>query len=834
MTGDDDMVGELTLDEKAVLTAGADMWHGPAVERVGLPALKVTDGPVGARGARWVGSASACAPCGTALGATWNPDLVHEVGTVLGHETQAKQANVLLAPTVNLHRSPLAGRNFECFSEDPFLTARLAVAFIRGVQSTGAGACVKHLVANDSEFERHTISSEVGERALRELYLVPFEAAVREADVASVMAAYNRLNGTYCAEHRWLLRDVLKGEWGFQGPVISDWWGAKSPQSAEGGLDLEMPGPAIHMGASLARRVRDGELDESVLDEQVRRLMLLARRTGVFHNPTGAAESSDEVPAHRGVLRRAATEAIVLLRNEPVDGTPVLPMDPATIRRIAVIGPNADATALLGGGSAAVGLHRSDSILDGLRDALGRRVEIVHERGVDATRTAPPIPARQCRPTRSGDGDTGFTVAYHDNRELAGPPVLVEHNPGSRLIWLDDDAVPVGGFSVRMSATFTAAESGIHTFGLVTGGTGRLLVDGEVLLDNTEDRRPGSAFFGLGSEEIRAGVPMQAGDDYGLVAEFVSFEGLAAGALQVGYLAPLADGSFERAVAAAAAADVAVVVLGLNGDWETEGEDRAGMELPGGQSDLCRAVVAANPRTIVLINAGAPVDLGGTEDAAALAQIWYLGQETSGAVTDVLLGAADPAGRLPTTLGHRVEDWPSYLNYPGENDRVLYGEELFMGYRGFDARGTEPAFCFGHGLSTTEFRWDEPSLSVSSCGLADLTDEGGVDVSVTLTNTGRRSGAEVVQVYVTDVSSTLRRPPQELKGFAKVHLEAGGTHTVTITLDRRAFAAWDAATNGWIVEPGSFVVRVARSSRDIVADLSLEVTDIDDQATVRP
>ncbi len=743
---------------------------------------------------------------------------------MLGEEAAAKRANVLLAPTVNLHRSPLAGRNFECFSEDPWLTARLAVAYVEGVQSTGVGACIKHLVANDSEFERHTISSQVTERALRELYLVPFEAAVAEADVVAVMAAYNRLNGTYCAEHPWLLNDLLKGEWGFGGPVISDWWGAQSPSSVEGGLDLEMPGPAVHMGAHVAQRVRDGELEESVLDAQVRRLLVMAERTGVFRNEPNAPESSEEDPSHRPVLRRAATEGIVLLRNDDVDGAPVLPLDADSLASVAVIGPNAGATALLGGGSAAVNLHRTESVLDGLRRALGDRVRIEHERGVDATRSAHPVPERQLRPARPEDGPHGLTLEYFAERDLSGAPFLVERAAGTRLVWLDDDAVPQGGFSARLSGTFVAAESGAHTFGLVTGGTGRLLLGGEVVLDNTEDRRPGTAFFGLGSEEIRTTVELAEGEERELVAEFISFEGFAAGALQVGYLAPLPDDAVARAVAAAAGADAAVVVVGLNSDWETEGEDRVSMDLPGGQGDLVRAVVAANPRTVVLVNAGSPVDLSCADDAPALAQIWYLGQETAGAVADVLTGAASPSGRLPTTLGRRPEDWPSFFNYPGEHGEVLYGEELFMGYRGFDARGTDPAFCFGHGLGYTTFTWGAASASATLVELADLQAGSTVTVSVPVTNSGSRTGAEVVQCYVADDASTLRRPPQELKAFQKLHLDPGATATAELELDLRSFAAWDPATSSWVVEPGTFQVHLGRSSRDIDQSITVGVT----------
>jgi beta-glucosidase len=836
----DELLSELTLEEKAALTAGVDMWHGAAVDRVRLPALKVTDGPVGARGARWVGTRSACGPCGSALGATWNPERVREVGRVLGSEARAKRANVLLAPTVNLHRSPLAGRNFECYSEDPHLSAALAVAFIEGVQSTGVGACIKHFVANDSEFERHTISSEVGERTLRELLLVPFEAAV-EAGVFSVMSAYNRLNGTYCAEHPWLLRDVLKGEWGFDGVVMSDWWGTQSEHSVEGGQDLEMPGPARHTGAATAERIRDGSLDESVLDDQVRRLLLLAERTGVFSNESGTAgagavESDAEELAHRPILRRAATEAIVCLRNDEVDGTAMVPLPLDRVRRLAVLGPNAASTALLGGGSAAVNLHRTDSILDGLLEALAEpvadgRLTVVHEPGVDSSRTAQPVPPRQIRPARPQDGPTGVTVEYFPNRELSGDPALVESHTNTKLIWMDDDAVPASGFSVRITGTFTAEVDGVHTFGLVTGGTGRLVLDGEVLLDNTEDRRPGTAFFGLGSEEIRAQVDLVAGQEVELVGEFRSFRDLAVGALLIGMVPPVPDDAMDRAVRAAADADAVVLALGLNSDWETEGEDRASMALPGGQAELARRVIEANPRTVVLVNAGAPVDLDGTEHAPALLQTWYLGQETAGAVADVLLGEADTTGRLPTTFGRREEDWPSFLNYPGDAGKVLYGEELLLGYRGFDARRTEPAFPFGHGLSTTSFSWGQPELSATAVAIDDLAgttavspDAAGVDVTVRVTNTGPRPGADVVQIYVTDPESTLRRPERELRGFAKVHLDPGGSADVRVTLGRRAFAAWDPTTADWTVEPGRILVHVARSSRDVHATLELELT----------
>ena len=819
----DELMASLTIDEQAALTSGADMWHGSAVPRVGLGALKVTDGPAGARGARFVGTRSACVPCGSALGATWNPDVVRDVAVVLGRETAAKRANVLLAPTVNLHRNPLAGRNFECYSEDPHLTAELAVAYVEGLQSTGVASCIKHFVANDSEFDRHRISSEVGERALRELYLVPFEATVVRAGVAAVMSAYNRLNGTYCAEHDWLLNDVLKGEWAFDGAVISDWWGTMSPASAGGGLDLEMPGPAVHLGERSAERIAAGELSAEVVEDQARRVLRLAARTGAL-DPDERDESSDESADVRPVLRRAAAEAVVLLRNDPVDGAPVLPLDPAALTSLAVIGPNAHPTALLGGGSAWVNPHHEDSILDGIRRRLDDGVDVRFERGVDASLTCPPLPADRCRPAHAEHGPRGLSVDYFANRDLADAPAFTECVTTGRLSWIDDDAVPSKGFSARVSGTFVAGETGPHTFGLTTAGTARLWLGGELLLDNTDDPRPGTSFFGMGTEEIRATVDLSAGDELELRCDYVGFADMEVGGLQIGLQYPVPDDGIERAAAAARACDAAVVVVGLNADWETEGSDRTTFELPGGQADLVRAVLDANPRTAVLINAGAPVDLDFADDVPALAWIWYPGQEAADAVADVVFGDADPSGRLPTTLGRRLSDWPSWFNYPGEAGVVRYGEDLFMGYRGFDERGTEPVFPFGHGGSYTTFEWSDLVLDADAIDVADLETGGAVTVSLDVTNTGDRAGADVVQIYVHDVHSSRRRPPQELRAFDKVHLAPGETTTVRLALAHRAFATWDTVEQRWAVEPGEFEIRVARSSRDIEARLRLDVT----------
>jgi beta-glucosidase len=792
---------ELTLDEKAALTAGTDMWHGTGSERLGFRGLKVSDGPNGARGSYFVGTTSACLPCGTAVAAMWNTDLVEQLGHLIGVEAGTKGADILLAPTVNIHRSPLAGRNFECYSEDPFLAARTAVAYITGVQAEGIVTTVKHFAANESEFERHTISSEVGERALREVYLPPFEAAITEAHSRSIMAAYNRLNGTYCSEHEWLIDDVLIGEWGFDGFVISDWWSVKSTVGTGlHGVDLEMPGPFKYLGAALAKAVRDGEVPEDAIDQKLLRLLGVMDDLGVLDEASHRPDESIDRPEDRALLRRAASEAVVLLSN---DG--VLPLDTGTLTSVAVIGPNADVPIIQGGGSAAVNPHHSVTILDGLRARLGDGVRITHQRGCDSFRSAPPLDPRWT-------ADGSFLLDYFDNRELEGDPVHSQAVGSARLNWLGDPwpGVRGGNFSARLTATFVAPEAGDFTFSLVAGGRGRVFLDGEQVLDMWDQWRPGTAFFGLGSEEIRTTVTLEEGERRELRMDVSCMEKLPAAAGLLGCIGPMAADPIAAAAAAAADADVAVVVVGLNMEWETEGTDRVSMDLPGQQDELIRAVADANPRTVVLVNAGSPTSMPWVDDVGAVAQMWYLGQESGDAVADLLVGDVSPSGHLPTTFPRRYEDHPAVLNYPGELGEVHYGEGIFVGYRAFDRMGIEPRFPFGHGLSYTTFEYGQASVDIDT-----IVPDGSITVSVPVTNSGARPGAEVVQVYVADPVSRLVRPPQELKGFAKVALQPGETATVQIELNERAFSYWDPTASGWVCEAGDFELRVGSSSRDI-------------------
>jgi len=804
------LVARLTLEEKVSLIGGADAWRTNAVPRLGIPAIKVTDGPHGARGGGFGSVSAAAFPCGTALGATWDPELVHEVGAAIAQEARTKQASVLLAPTLNLHRHPLAGRNFECYSEDPHLVTRIGVAFIQGVQSEGVAATAKHFVCNDSEFERMTISSEVGERALHELYLAPFDAAVHEASAWAAMSAYNRINGTSASENAELIA-LLKQEWGFDGLLMSDWYGTYSLAAAEAGLDLEMPGRPRFFGRRLLAAIEAGEIPASVVDDKVRRLLRLAIRTGALDGPGETDERAVDRPEHRTLIRRASIESTVLLKNE--GNLLPLQLDPAAI--VALIGPHADELCMMGGGSSSVEPHHTTSLAAALREELDPEQRVEHEPGVVIHRHTPVL-----RDHITANGAPGVAVDYYAGFDLEAPPVATEHARRFELRWLGDTAPVAGRFSLRARSTFVAQATGEHRFTLISAGLSRLFVDGALLVDNWTEQTPGTSFYGSGSAEKGASIHLEAGAEHDILLEFQSPERVAIPGVIVGCQPPIAADLMDRAVDLARKADVAVVVASLTAEWEGEGGDRRSLSLPGEQDELIRRVSAANPRTVVVINAGSPVHMPWLDAVPAVLQCWYPGQEGGDALADILSGAAEPGGRLPTTFARRLEDHPSNLTYPGEAGAVSYGEGLFIGYRAFDRTRVEPLFPFGHGLGYTRFTWSNPALD-----RAELRSGEGLRVSVDVTNTGDRAGAEVVQVYVHDVQSTLLRPVKELKGFAKVTLEPGATQRVSVDLEPRAFEPWDPRTHGWLAEPGDFEIILARSAGHPEATLPVRLVE---------
>jgi beta-glucosidase len=783
-------VQDLTLAEQAALTAGVDFWHTAPVPRLGINALRVTDGPAGARGHRWSVGTSASLPCGSALAATWNRDLVRRVGGVLADEARAKGAGVLLGPTVNIHRHPLNGRHFESFSEDPYLSAEMAVAYIQGVQARGIGACIKHFVCNDQEYERHTISVEVDQRALREIYLPPFEAAVRRAGVWGVMGAYNRLWGTYCCEHADLLQHLLKQEWAFDGTIISDWFATHSATSVAAGLDLEMPGPAKYLGAGLLECVTRGEVSRDAVADAAGRVLRLIERATAEDVPATAENASK-------VARAAAGEAIVLLHNANV-----LPLQPSRLQRIAVIGPQADRLAVQGGGSAEVTPTYVVSPLEAIRKRAPNTLQVTHETGCILPG---PTPVLDYRWLRTGPGgEPGMHIEVFASREPMGAPVTTEVLSRSIVRWGGSPApgIPAGHFSARATGEFVPDCTGPWQFGLASAGTARLFLDDRLLVVSSEP----DVHYRQGVTELTSTVELEAGSSHQFVIEFAIDSGRDMTGLRLGARPQLPEDALSRAVLAARGSDIAIVVVGYDGGWESEGADRPHMSLPGDQDELIRAVAAANPSTIVVLNAGAPVAMPWADDVAAIVQLWFPGMEGGNALADVLFGDVNPSGRLPTSFPRRLEDSPAYPYYPGQNGVVHYAEGLLVGYRHYDRSNIAPKFCFGHGLSYTRFEY--ANLSVHA-------DAGAARVSVDVTNVGDRAGQEVVQVYVRDPASAENEPDRELRDFTKFSLDAAQTRTVTFDLPSRAFAHWDSLTGSWTVRPGQREILVGSSSRDI-------------------
>nr|WP_243696956.1 glycoside hydrolase family 3 C-terminal domain-containing protein [Labedella endophytica] len=672
-------LADLTLEEKASLTSGADFWTTKGVDRVGIPSVMLTDGPHGVRKQREGGDhlgladsvPTTCFPPAVALGSSWDRELVRRVGVALGEEARAESVGVLLGPGINIKRSPLCGRNFEYFSEDPLVSGVMGSALVGGIQSQGVGASLKHFAANNQETDRLRVSADVDERPLREIYLRAFQRVVTEQQPWTVMCSYNRINGVYASEDPWLLTTVLRDEWGFDGLVVSD-WGAVNDRVAgvAAGLDLEMPSNGGRTDAQLVAAVRAGELDEAHVTTAARRAIELVDRI-----VAGAdSDATYDVDAHHALAREAAGRSIVLLRNEG----DVLPLDPTGAGRVAVIGEFARTPRFQGAGSSLINPTRLDNALDEIRAVAGERVSF-----------AP-----------------GFA--------LAGAP---------------DDATGVA-----------------------------------------------------------------AGD---------------------------ADALRADAVSTATGADVVVLFLGLPAEEESEGFDRTHIELPEEQTALLEAVLEVNRNVVVVLSNGGVVRTSGWQDRVpAIIEGWLLGQAGGGAVADVLFGSVNPSGRLTETVPIRLEDSPSHLTFPGEFGHVRYGEDIFVGYRGFDAKGTEVSFPFGHGLSYTTFSYGAVSI---------LEHDGGIRATVDVTNAGSRDGREVVQVYTGVPGSRVARAPRSLSAFTVVEIAAGETVTVTVDVTHDDLAYFHPQVGKWTVEGGEYLVEVGASSRDIrrSATLTLAGDDLD-------
>ena len=804
------ILSQMTLPEKVTMLSGKNNWLTASIERLDIPSIIVTDGPHGVRtggegSARMVGKGTAY-PTGISMASSWNRELIEKVSAALGEETRFLGCHVLLGPCVNIVRSPLGGRNFETYSEDPYLAGQIGVAYVRGLQSQGIGASVKHFAANNQEFERFRGNSVVDDRTLREIYLPAFETIVKDAQPWTVMCSYNRINGKYASENEILLRKILKEEWGFKGVVVSDWNAVHDIYAPiQAGLDLEMPGPARYFGEELVAAVENWQLDEKYVDEAVRRMLRLLFWAGVIGDKE-YPEGGGDTPEHRALARDLAAESMVLLKNDDQR----LPLRVDSIKKLAVIGLNADQE-ISGGGSSRVDPHYWVTPLQGLQEKLGEEVLIEYEQGYD-NRLNPVTVSDEYLMTPDSKA-RGLHTELFNNLDLSGDPAKTRVDTRIQHWW--SGGGPEAGvinpetYSVRWQGVLTPPTSGKVRLYLSNTGTARLWINGELLLENDVGPVTSSIFDW---EDVEKGtvISLDKNQKYDLRVEFESGKNNKHAFINFSYLPPEGEQEnlFERAVQLAKNSDAAVVVVGLADNYESEGHDRPNIDLPGGQDALVRAVAEVNQNTVVVVNAGAPVAMPWADMVDAVLLVYYPGQEGGHALADILFGDINPSGKLSVTYPKRLEDTPAFLHYPGWKD-VRYGEGLFVGYRYYDTKDVPTLFPFGHGLSYTSFNYSELTWP------SEVDPGEDFKVSVLVENTGDVFGKEVVQLYIRDVESTLIRPNKELKAFEKVGLAPGESQIITFTLTPRALSFYDPHRQAWVAEAGAFEVLVGSSSRDI-------------------
>ncbi|WP_206244791.1 beta-glucosidase [Novosphingobium terrae] len=772
----------LLLADQARLTAGASMWTTAAVPEAGIPSLTLSDGPMGiASGRVDERDVALLSPCATLLGASFDVDLARRIGSLVGGEAVARGVDMVLAPNVNLARSPLAGRAFEYFSEDPLLVGTLGAAWVQGLQSTGTGACPKHMACNDSETDRDHMNAVVDERTLREVYLLPFELCAA-AGAGAMLTAYNRLNGTYCAEQSHVTT-IVKQEWGFDGPLISDWFGTHDTLgSLNGGLDLEMPGPARFMGAHTLAAVENGDAKAERLADAAQRVAHAARRFG--------AEKTPPTLDTEKVLIEAAAAGMVLLKNEG----DLLPLAPGG--KIALIGPNAANPCYQGGTFAKIALSpEAIRPLEALRRACPG---LVYEPGVDPQ---PRLPAMPVSPI-SGEAARGMTVEYFAGSDMSQPPISSETRDTNSLVWfvgVHDQGVFDAPAAIRASGWFTPETTGEHRFYAGATGMVRLCVNGETLIDKREKMAARDVMGSLKRGDAEsATLHLEAGAKALVEVEF-HYDGARVHGLWYGVRGPdSAQAMLERAVQAAREADTVILMVGETSDSSVESKDRPDTRLPEDQIRLIEAVCAANPRTAIVANVGHAFDVTWSAQADALLLAWYPGEGFGPAVADVLTGTREPGGRLPVTLARQDSDYPALDLTPDADGNLPYAEGTAIGYRGLAAKGIDALYAFGEGQGHTRFAW-----------LSATPAEGGV--TVRLRNEGDRPGSEVVQLY-------RHAPELALIGFAKAHLAPGEEADLFVPIEPRMLRIWQ---DGWQQLEGDIQVSVARSSRDIAFSITL-------------
>ena len=793
----EDLLKQMTLDEKLEQLAGTgdNGFDTKVNERLGIPAFKMTDGPLGVR---WEKSTSF--PSGVSIAATWDTVLITRFAEALAEETHAHGRNYLLGPCINIHRFPAGGRNFESYGEDPFLTSRLAVNYIKALQGKNVISSVKHFALNNQEWRRTEIDVLADERTMREIYLPAFEAAVKEGGVYTVMSAYNKVNGWWCSENKHLLTDILKKDWGFKGLVVSDWVSTHSSvNAANNGLDLEMPLPDVFSIEKLKTAIREGKVSEETINDKVRRILRVKFMAGLFDKTFSSDTTVLTGEAHKKLALDIAKESIVLLKNEKG----LLPLDINKVKKIAVIGTNAAIARVGGGGSSEVTPYYSVSPLDGIKKLVGNNVEVIFAQGDELQTTPLLIIGKQFLNTPDMKGN-GLKAEFFNNTRLEGPPVLTRVDSVVNFDWKDDSPAPgiqKDNYSVRWSGSLVPPKTREYTLFTSSDDGVRLFINGEKLIDNWSDH---------GTTVDSAKINLVKGKSYDIKLEY--YENAGSAILILGWDLPVQkvkNTMIADAVKAARSADVAIVFAGTSDSFESEGFDRiGGLNLPGNQNELIKAVAEANPRTIVVLNTGTPVI---TENwlgkVPALLEAFFPGQEGGNAIAEILFGKHNPSAKLPFSFISGYNQTPAYEGYMDKNLQAPYSEGIFVGYRYLEKNKLTPTFPFGYGLSYTTFSYS--GLTVAG------NDNGTYRVTLKVKNTGKVAGSEIVQLYVADDHSKIARPVKELKGFSKVTLDPGQEKEVTMTLDSRSFAWYDVTKKDWNVVPGNFVIMAGSSSADI-------------------
>ena len=800
-----DLLGQMTLAEEIHLIGGENAMFIPAVPRLGLPAVRMSDGPQGLRNVE----PSTAYPAGIALAATWDQSLAEQEGQHLGRDARARGVNIILGPGVNIYRAPMNGRNFEYFGEDPYLASRATVNYIRGVQSQGVMATVKHFDANNSEYDRDNLNSQVDERTLRELYLPAFEAAVKEAHVAAVMDSYNLVNGQHMTQNHWLDTDVLKKDWGFDGILMSDWNATyDGVAAANAGLDLEMPKSIFMDAATLLPAVQDGRVPKSVIDDKVRRIL---RRETEYGLLSGKAGPDLSIPLYdetdRVVARKVAEEGMVLLKNQDH----ILPLGSTRLHTVAVIGPDAYPAMPTGGGSGHVSGFQPTSFYTGIANYLGQKASVTWDPGVLFPSA---IYDRTAFTNASGQQRRGLQAEYFSTPDLTGHPVVTRTDRILDFKWCDDrrGCTKFAPVSARWTGYYSPKTTGPYS--IVSSATGnssvRLYMDDKLVFE-----QHGAELYGPPMKPVQ----LIAGHVYRIRVEYRRGTWVGVGMDLVGLgIVANSDIVNPAAIDLARHADAVVLCVGFNRDLEREGDDRT-FSLPFGQEELVRQVVEANPHTIVVLTSGGAVDMRGwMGQVPAILQAWYSGQEAGTALAHVLFGDTDPSGKLPISWDHSWEQSPVYKSYYPEagQESVDYKERLLLGYRYYDQSTVKPQFPFGYGLSYTKFSMSNLKVLPEGATIGQP-----VEVSLNVKNIGTRAGDEIVQIYVGDPSAKVSRPLKELKSFARVTLVPGESKHVILHLDRHSFAYYDTTGHRWAVDPGKFIIYAGDSSVNVPLQKSI-------------